>query len=401
MKFDFSTVLDRHNQDALAVDSLTPESRPAAPKDGFDVIPMWIADMCFPTAPAVQEAMLARLQHPIYGYFQPSQAYFDSITAWQRRRNGVTGLEPRHIGYANGVLGGLVSALNVLCSRGDSVLLHSPTYTGFTRSLNDNGYHIVHSPLTPDENGIWRMDFDDMEKKIVEHRIHTAVFCSPHNPTGRVWEPWEIEGAMEIFRKHDVFVISDEIWSDLILSGHKHIPSQSVSEDAKNRTVALYSPSKAFNLAGLVGSYSIVYNPWLRDRMNRAAELCHFNAQNVLSMHALMGAYSPEGEEWLEELRQVLTENVDFAMGYFAQHFPEITLRRPQGTYLLFPDCSAWCKRHEKTIEEVEQACWNVGVAVQDGRLFHGECHLRINLALPRTLLEEALGRLKQYVFVD
>ena len=138
------------------------------------------------------------------------------------------------------------------------------------------------------------MDFEDMEKKIVKNRIHAAVFCSPHNPCGRVWERWEIEKAMELYKKYDVFVISDEIWSDLILEGHKHIPTQSVSEDARNRTVAMYAPSKTFNLAGLVGSYHIIYNTWLRERVLKESSLSHYNAMNVLSMHALVGAYKPE-----------------------------------------------------------------------------------------------------------
>ena len=138
------------------------------------------------------------------------------------------------------------------------VLVHAPTYIGFTGTLNNNGYHIIHSPLKKDEEGIWRMDFEDMEEKIVKNKIHAAIFCSPHNPTGRVWERWEIEKAMEIYKKYDVTVISDEIWSDIILYGNEHIPTQSVSEDARNRTIALYAPSKTFNLAGLIGSYHII-----------------------------------------------------------------------------------------------------------------------------------------------
>ena len=133
------------------------------------------------------------------------------------------------------------------------MLLHSPTYIGFTGSLDNNGYKIVHSPLVPDESGTYRMDFADMEKKITENKIHAAVFCSPHNPCGRVWEKWEVEQFMELCRKHDVMVVSDEIWSDIILEGYKHVPTQSVSQDARNRTVAVYAPSKTFNLAGLVG----------------------------------------------------------------------------------------------------------------------------------------------------
>ena len=397
MKYDFTSILDRNGKDAIAVEHIPIPG--AQVKEGFDRIPMWVADMNFPTAPTVVEAMMERVQHPAYGYFDPSEEYYASIIRWQEKRNGVTGLKPEHIGYENGVLGGVISALNVMCSKGDNVLLHSPTYIGFTMSLENNGYHIVHSPLVKDENGVWRMDFEDMEKKIVKNRIHAAVFCSPHNPCGRVWERWEIEKAMELYKKYDVFVISDEIWSDLILEGHKHIPTQSVSEDARNRTVAMYAPSKTFNLAGLVGSYHIIYNTWLRERVLKESSLSHYNAMNVLSMHALVGAYKPEGYEWLDELRQVLTGNVEFACRYIRDHFDGIEVSKPEGTYMLFLDCTKWCEKHGKTIDELQRAGVEVGVIWQDGRPFHGPCHIRMNLALPFSRVQEAFERLDRYVF--
>ena len=397
MKYDFTSILDRNGKDAIAVEHIPIPG--AQVKEGFDRIPMWVADMNFPTVPTVVEAMMERVQHPAYGYFDPSEEYYASIIRWQEKRNGVTGLEPEHIGYENGVLGGVISALNVMCSKGDNVLLHSPTYIGFTMSLENNGYHIVHSPLVKDENSVWRMDFEDMEKKIVKNRIHAAVFCSPHNPCGRVWERWEIEKAMELYKKYDVFVISDEIWSDLILEGHKHIPTQSVSEDARNRTVAMYAPSKTFNLAGLVGSYHIIYNTWLRERVLKESSLSHYNAMNVLSMHALVGAYKPEGYEWLDELRQVLTGNVEFACRYIQDHFEGIEVSKPEGTYMLFLDCTKWCEKHGKTIDELQRAGVEVGVIWQDGRPFHGPCHIRMNLALPFSRVQEAFERLDRYVF--
>ena len=397
MKYDFTSILDRNGKDAIAVEHIPIPG--AQVKEGFDRIPMWVADMNFPTAPTVVEAMMERVQHPAYGYFDPSEEYYASIIRWQEKRNGVTGLEPEHIGYENGVLGGVISALNVMCSKGDNVLLHSPTYIGFTMSLENNGYHIVHSPLVKDENGVWRMDFEDMEKKIVKNRIHAAVFCSPHNPCGRVWERWEIEKAMELYKKYDVFVISDEIWSDLILEGHKHIPTQSVSEDARNRTVAMYAPSKTFNLAGLVGSYHLIYNTWLRERVLKESSLSHYNAMNVLSMHALVGAYKPEGYEWLDELRQVLTGNVEFACRYIQDHFEGIEVSKPEGTYMLFLDCTKWCEKHGKTIDELQRAGVEVGVIWQDGRPFHGPCLIRMNLALPFSRVQEAFERLDRYVF--
>lgn len=397
MKYDFTSILDRNGKDAIAVEHIPIPG--AQVKEGFDRIPMWVADMNFPTVPTIVEAMMERVRHSAYGYFDPSKEYYRSIIRWQETRNGVTGLKPEHIGYENGVLGGVVSALNVMCSKGDNVLLHSPTYIGFTRCIENNGYNIVHSPLVKDENGIWRMDFADMEEKIVKNHIHAAVFCSPHNPCGRVWERWEIEKAMELYKKHDVFVVSDEIWSDLILEGHKHIPTQSVSEDARNRTVAMYAPSKTFNLAGLVGSYHIIYNSWLRERVLKESSLSHYNEMNVLSMHALIGAYKPEGYEWVDELRQVLTGNVEFACRYIQDHFEGVEVSKPEGTYMLFLDCTKWCEKHGKTIDELQRAGVEVGVIWQDGRPFHGPCHIRMNLALPLSRVQEAFERLEKYVF--
>ena len=397
MKYDFTSIMDRKGRDSIAADRIPIPGGIVG--EGFDPIPMWVADMNFPTVPTVQEAILQRTQHPAFGYFEPSQEYFDAIIRWQETRNGVAGLTRDCIGYENGVLGGLVSALNVLCSRGDKVLVHSPTYIGFTASLENNGYQIVHSPLVLDGGGVWRMDFADMERKIVEHHIHTAIFCSPHNPCGRVWEREELEQVMELYRKHDVFVISDEIWSDILLYGHKHIPTQSVSQDARSRTVAMYAPSKTFNLAGLVGSYHIIYDPWLRERFRKESSLSHYNSMNVLSMHALIGAYRPEGYQWVDELCQVLTGNVDFAYGFIKERFQGVEVSRPQGTYMLFLDCTQWCRAHGQTIDQLQRAGVAVGVIWQDVRPFHGPCHIRMNLALPLSRVEEAFRRLDQHVF--
>lgn len=401
MKYDFTSIIDRHGKDAIAIDAVgKPDGfAPGGPKEGFDVIPMWVADMNFPTVPTIPEAIIERAKHPLYGYFNPSEEYFDSIIKWQKTRNGVTGLKPEHIGYENGVLGGVVSALTSFAAPGDGVLLHSPTYIGFTGSITNAGYKIVHSPLIKDQDGIWRMDYEDMDAKLKANNIHVAVFCNPHNPCGRVWERWELEKAMEVYKANDCVLISDEIWSDIILNGHKHIPMQSISEDARNRTIALYAPSKTFNLAGLVGSYHIIYNKYLRDRVRAKSEKPHYNSMNVFSMHALIGAYKPEGYEWVDELCQVLSENINYGCDYINEHFDGVEVYKPQGTYMLFVDCTKWCKAHDKTIDDVEKACWDVGVAVQDGRMFHGPCALRMNLALPFSRIKEAFERMDKYVF--
>lgn len=399
--YDFTSIIDRHGQDALAVDGLgsAPGMAPEPPEDGFDFIPMWVADMNFPVLPTIQEQLAARVAEPHFGYFSPRPEYFEKIIAWQRDRNGVEGLEARHIGYENGVLGGVVSTLSAFAAPGDAILVHSPTYIGFTKSLSNYGFRIVLSPLVKDADGVWRMDYEDMEAKIVENGIHAAVFCSPHNPTGRVWERAEIERAMEVYRAHDCVVVSDEIWSDIILPGHAHVPTQSVSPDARERTVALYAPSKTFNLAGLVGSYHIIYSDYLRDRVRAQASKCHYNEMNVLSMHALLGAYGPEGRVWVDELCRTIAGNVDFACDFIKDRFPGVDVSRPEGTYMLFLDCTRWCEEHGRDIDWLLRAGWKVGVGWQDGRPFHGPCHIRMNLALPLARVQEAFERLERHVF--
>jgi len=399
MKFDFESIMERSGMDAIAVDELGKGWAPGAPKEGFDAIPMWVADMNFPTVPTVCETVRERVEHPAFGYFSPRDEYFDSIIRWQKLRNGVEGLCPEHIGYENGVLGGLLSALGAFCSKGGSVLVHAPVYLGFSAALKNNGYNTVLSPLLLDEKGVWRMDFDDMERKLAEHSVHAAIFCSPHNPTGRVWERWEIERAMELYKKYDVYVVSDEIWSDIIMPGYRHIPTQSVSEYAKQRTVALYAPSKTFNLAGLVGAYHIIYSKYLRDRVEKESSLSHYNSMNLLSMYALIGAYKDEGYQWVDELCRTLCKNVDYACDFIMRRFDGVSAARPQGTYMVFMDCSQWLEKQGMTIDELLKAGWDVGVAWQDGRQHGGTNHIRLNLALPFSRVAEAFDRMDRYVF--
>lgn len=397
MKYDFTTIMDRAGKDSIAVDVIPIPG--AEIQEGYTRIPMWVADMNFATVPTIQEAIIERTKHPAFGYFRPSDAYYDSIINWQKTRNGVEGLTADAIGYENGVLGCVASAVAAFTAPSEAVLLHSPTYIGFTGTLNNAGRRIVHSDLVRDENGVWRMDYEDMDRKIKENHIHLAIFCNPHNPAGRVWEKEEIEKAMEVYKANDCIVISDEIWSDLILNGNKHTPTQSVSEDAKMRTIAIYAPSKTFNLAGLIGSYHIIYNAYLRDRVDAQARTTHYNSMNVLSMHALIGAYKPEGAQWVDELCEVLSDNVNYAYDYITTHFKGVSLAKPEGTYMLYLDCEEWCKAHNMEMDDLLKAGVAVGVVWQDGRPFHRPYAIRLNLAVPHSLVIEAMDRLDKYVF--
>lgn len=368
MMYDFTTMPNRHGKDSIAVD-LQENSFWTLPKGTtraeFDKIPMWIADMNFATAPSVTSHISKRVAHSIFGYFVPSEEYYHSIINWHKDSFGTTDLSTWNIGYENGVLGGITSALHILNPEHEPVLMHSPTYTGFSTQMSSNGYPMVLSSLIEDEKGILRMDYDDMEQKIKKYHIHTALICSPHNPSGRVWEHQELKQAMELFKKYDVSVISDEIWSDLTLFGHKHIPTQSVSEDAKQRTIAFYSPSKTFNLAGLVGSYHIIYNQKTADALRQYESKCHYNDMNVLSMHALIGAYTPEGRDWLTALKKVLEKNIELSdtfLGSISRASVFTNHRELMSSFLILP-----------TGVNVMEKLWTIFYAKESKLVYYGE----------------------------
>lgn len=396
MNYDFTTILNREGHDALAVDSLPIQG--VKVKEGFTKIPMWVADMNFPVFPGIQSAISKRLQEPHFGYFELPQAYYDSIIRWQKDRhhNDVT---KEQIGYENGVLGCVSSVLQTFTKENDPILVHSPTYIGFTKTLNNNHRKIIHSSLILDKHQIWRMDYQDMDKKIKEHHIKVCIFCSPHNPTGRVWKKKELEKAMEVYRNNDCIVISDEIWSDLILPGYTHIPTATINEDAKQRTVSIFAPSKTFNLAGLVGSYHVICNQKLRQEILKTEARSHYNSPNILSVHALIGAYTKEGAQWVDELCTVLKTNIELALNTLHTLAPEIQVSIPQGTYMLYLDCTAWLQKHAMDLDTLLRKGIEVGILWQDGRPFEKENTIRMNLALPTKKVEEALKRLQNFVF--
>ena len=393
MKYDFTTLPDRHGRDSIAVDGLGKGFAPDAPQPGFDAIPMWVADMNFVCLPTIQQAVIERVQHPAFGYFDPTPEYYSSIIRWQETRNDVTGLTAEAIGYENGVLGGVISALNCVCSRGDKVLVHSPTYIGFTRCLTDNGYDIVHSPLVQDENGIWRMDYADMEKHLAEEHIHAAILCSPHNPCGRVWERWELEKAMELYKKYNVYVVSDEIWSDIILSGHKHIPTQSISEDARMRTAALYAPSKTFNLAGMATSNLFIPDPEMRRKFR--SELLDVGQENMnrLGLFACRAAYEGGGE-WLDQLIGYLAGNLALVRDFCKNRVPQIHLVEPEGTYMAWLDCRELGMTDDELMAffSDEAKVW-LDPGTHSGE--QGSGFMRFNLGSSRSVIAQALDQIE------
>lgn len=402
MKYDFETIYDRTGMDASAFDAIGKNQwgfEPGAPKEGFDAIPMWVADMNFATCPAVTDAIIRRAQHPIYGYFAPSDEYYDAIMRWHKRDGEYSDLQKEYIGYENGVHGFVTTALRVLTKPGDSILLHSPFYLSYTVDARATGVKMVFSELVKDENGIWRMDYDDMDRKIKENHIQVSIFCSPHNPTGRVWEKEEIEKALAVYEANNVTVISDEIWDDLIFNETHFTPTLCVNDWAKDHVVTGCAPSKTFNMAGLIGSYHIIYNEELRRKITKFGAETHYNDMNVLSMHALIGGYSKEGAKWLHELMSVIEKNVRFAYRYITERFDGVSVSMPQSTYMMFLDCTENAVKTGRTLDEILKAGWDVGVIWQDGRAFNGPCHIRLNLASPLSRIQEAFRRMDEYVF--
>jgi len=400
MKYDFTTVIDRSGQNAMAVDGLglIPGIFPEAPEDGFDVIPLWIADMSFATCPSITNAIQERVAHPLYGYILPPKEFTDKIIWWHKTRNKVKELGAECIGYENGVIGGVVTAAQVLCNPGENILIHAPIYNGFGRGLVNMGYKLIYSPLVEDQNGLMRMDFADMERRMVENNIHTMVFCNPHNPCGRVWEREELERMLELCEKHDVYIISDEIWSDLVEPGYQHIPLWSLNEIARRRVMAFYALGKTFNCSGMVASYHIICNERLRDLVSRRANMTFYNEMNIFSLPAFLGAYTQQGSEWVDELMQVISDNMDYAIERLSR-YPGVKCTKPQATYMLFVDFGEWCANHGMTVSELATAGCKVGVCWQDGRVFLDPNSIRMNLAVPRALLEKAFDRLDKYVF--
>ena len=401
--YDFTTIIDRKGKDAAAFDSVGKFKwgiEPELPEEGFDFIPLWVADMNFATCPAVTREIIKRAEHPLFGYYEYSDEYYQAIIDWRQAGGYHQDLKREHIGYENGVHGFMASAVEVLTEPGDSILLHSPVYVGFKDDVEGLGRKSVYSPLVLDDEGVWRMDYADMDRKIKDNDIKLVIFCSPHNPSGRVWTMPELKKAMDVFEANGVTVLSDEIWSDLVFEGYEHIPTQCVSDYAREHTAAAYAPSKTFNLAGLIGSYHVIYNEELRKTITEHGEKTHYNEMNVLSMHALIGAYSDEGREWLGELMQVLCGNARFAVDYINENLPGVETHMGEGTYMLFLDLSEYLEKSGRTIDEVIKAGWRVGVGWQDGRQFEGPSHVRINLASPRSRIEEAFDRMKKYVFV-
>lgn len=384
MKYDFDEIIPRRHTNSYKWDGATDS----------DVLPLWVADMDFRTAPAITEALKQRVEHGIFGYTRVPDEYYEAVTAWFKRRHGWD-IRREWMIYTSGVVPAISAIIKALTGPGDKVLVQTPVYNCFFSSIRNNGCEVASSPLVY-EDRTYRMDLEDLERKASDENTKVMLLCNPHNPAGRVWTREELTAVGEICIRHGVTVVSDEIHCELVYSGHRHIPFASISDDFLRHSVTCVSPSKAFNIAGLQIANIIAPDETMRRRIDKAIninEVCDVNPFGVI---ATMAAYN-EGEEWLGQLLDYLWQNYLFLVEFCRTHLPDFPVARLEGTYLAWMDCRALGIGSE----ELEQLL--VGEAklwLNAGTMYgaEGEGFMRWNLACPRSVLEQALARFKAFV---
>ncbi|MDW3228971.1 MAG: PatB family C-S lyase [Acidobacteriota bacterium] len=384
-RYDFDRGLDRRNTCSLKWDFC--QQVLGVP----EVIPMWVADMDFAAPPEVVEAINKRAAHGAYGYPSIPRSLWTSIINWMKARHNWE-IKREWLSLSQGVVPALNLCIQSYTAPGDKVIVQSPVYYPFFSAVENNGRRIVRNPLIF-ENNYWKMDLADLEKKI-DRRTRMLILCSPHNPVGRVWKREELEQLAEICLKHDLLIISDEIHTEHVYRGFKHLPLASISREISNRTVTLTAPSKAFNLAGLTTSVVIASNSRLLDLYTIQLENLGLTVNNIFGLVALEAAYT-HGARWLEELVDYLEDNLDFARKYFEDRLPQIRFLKPEGTYLALLDCRG-LGLAQKELDEFFLK--KAKVYFDQGPIFGEELQgfERMNLACPRRILEEALQRIEK-----
>lgn len=371
------------------------EREPAVPgSDQDDLLPLWVADMDFRSPKSVVDALVARAEHGIYGYTAATQAFYDTVIGWMRRRHGWE-VQPEWILTTPGVVPAINMLVRTFSSPGDRVLLQPPVYFPFYRAIENNGAVVSTNPLTYGD-GRYRMDFAGLEAKANDPKVRMAILCSPHNPVGRVWTGDELTRFAEICIENNVLIVSDEIHGDLIYKGHHFTPLATLGERLAQHCIICTAPSKTFNLAGLHTSCIIIPNPDLRAAFQKTLQGNGLLGTNAFGLAALGAAYD-HGEEWLEQLLEYLEANLQYLEAYAAKYLPQIKVVRPEGTYLVWLDCRGLAVRSE----DLQRLLFErAKVYLEAGDIFgpEGAGFERINIACPRSMLAEALDRVRRAI---
>ncbi|WP_296874085.1 MalY/PatB family protein [uncultured Methanobrevibacter sp.] len=371
-RYDFESVIDRHNTNSVKWDLFD------------DDLPMWVADMDFSVAPNIQKAILNRAKHPVYGYTIVPDELFEAYISWWDRRYGLK-MSSDDIAYAIGVMPSIASMIRCLTDVGDEILIQSPVYHVFYYFIEDNNRKVLENELVYEDGQYW-IDFEDLDEKL--SKVKLMMLCNPQNPVGKIWSREDLDRILELCKKHDVIVISDEIHCDLTDPGVMYNPFKSA-----DNVIRCLSPSKSFNIAGFQSSVIETVNSELLDKIKTQMNIDNSGECNVFATTAVIAAYN-ESEDWLDELREVLYENKQTVKEYLENELPIIKLVECDATYLLWLDCSALNTQSNVLSEFLRE---NQGLFLSAGSDF-GECgdnFLRMNIACPPELLLQGLAKLK------
>lgn len=386
VKYNFDAIIDRRNTYSAKFDELEMKFGTT------DVIPMWIADLDFEIAKPVQEALIKRAMHGIWGYTSRPDEFFEAVKDWQMYKNNWD-VETKYMAHSLGILPMLANLFHAFAKKGDKVIIQPPVFSEFKTVINNWDLEVVNNPLI-EKNNDYFIDFEDLEEKAKDAQF--MIFCHPHNPIGRVWKENEIKRVAEICLKNNVLVISDEMYSDMMLFGHKHVPMASLSEEIRRNTITCTSIGKTFNLAGLQVATCIFPSVEMREKYELILAKLETKRNNAFSIVANTVAMNG-GREWFEQLMEYLEGNIEFAMDYIDKNIPKIKYSKPQGTYLLWLDC----RELNLTQEELVKFFINdAKLALNDGITFgeEGRGYMRMNLGSPRSVIEKALKQLKDAV---
>lgn len=384
MNYDFDTVTDRKNTNAIKYDLAKKRGKPE------DAVSLWVADMDFPTAPCIQKAVAEKAAHGIWGYSRPDNRYYDALKKWYKERHNFE-VQNEWVVNTPGVCFALATAVKAFTKEGESVLIQKPVYYPFFNIINSLQRKVVNSSLIL-KNNHYEIDFDDFERKIVQENVKMFILCSPHNPGGRVWTKQELQKISEICLAHNVLVVSDEIHSDITFGSNVHTVYGSLSEQALKNSIICTAPSKSFNLAGLQFSNIFIADEKLRKAFSEELDKTGYDEPSVFGIVAATAAYS-EGADWFNSVKSYIWENILFAKKYIEENAPQIKVLVPEGTYLLWLDFS---KTGLSDSEINDRVLNKAKVWLDRGSMFgkEGEKFQRINCATPRIILEDALKRI-------
>ncbi len=385
MAFDFDNVLERRGTGSRKWDGVQEVF-------GEEVLPLWIADMDFSSPPAVAEALQERAAHPIYAYNTQEESLYDAIIEWNRRRHAWQ-IQREGLLLTPGVVPALTLAVYSFSKEGEGVIIQPPVYPPFFELVKENGRAVVENPLRL-QNGRYEIDFADLEEKMANPNNTLLLLCSPHNPIGRVWSREELTAIQALARRYQVTILADEIHSDIVYRGRRHIPLASIEGGASDNIVTFMAASKTFNVAGLNLSYVVVPCPQKRKQLDNWIGRMHLRRNNLFSVLATEAAYR-QGGEWLDALLPYLAANAEYAAQFLQERLPEVAMVKPEGTYLIWLDFNKYfsnsCELDRFMVQEA-----NVGL--NSGQSFgrQGEGFVRFNIATSRRILHEALERIER-----